>query len=505
MNDPSRTNQELLEEISALKQRIQQLEQSESERKSAEVALRDSEERFSIAFRVNPAPMVISTVDDGVVLDANDRFLSMIGYSRDELIGKESSKLQIWVDYGARASFIKKFFKDGFLRDEAVQVRAKNGEIRDTLWSAELIKYKGREVVLSLLYEITERKHAEEALRESEKKYRTIVENINDAMYIHDLKGNIIDVNENACRMLGYERDKIVGANLSKIDNKWHRPENPELERLLQEGHLVFERENIRKDGSVMPVEVSVKIVHREGENFIQGFVRDITDRKRLTREIETSREQLRLLAAKLESSREEERTNLAREIHDELGQSLTALKLDLAWLSKKLPKEQAELLVKTKSMQKLLDGNVKLARDITTRLRPAILDDFGLLAAIEWQASDFGQRTGIKCLVKSNVKKINLSEDRSISLFRIFQEALTNIVKHSKASRVDVNLIKKNSTMIIEIQDNGKGIKKSELQKKGAFGILGIRERVSLLRGALDIDSLPGKGTTLRVTIQMN
>lgn len=599
-----------------------------AERKRVEEALRDSEERFSIAFRVNPAPMVISTLDDGVVLDANDRFLSMMGYTRNEMVGKESAKLPIWVDYDARTAFIRKFFKEGSLRGESVRVRAKNGEIRDTLWSAEAIRYKGREVVLSLLYDITERKRAEEALRESEEKYRTIVENLNDAMFIHDFEGNILDVNENACRMLGYERNEIVGVSLAKIDEKWRQPVNPELERLIQEGHLIFERENIRKDGSVVSVEVSVRIVRRGGKDLIQGFVRDITDRKRLekalrenearfrliaenmsdmirltdvhgtniyvspshekylgyrpeertgrhvmelvhpddiekvlrvfsrslktqsplkteyrirhadgryiwletigdiiydengrpqggifssrdvtdrkrlTGEIEKSREQLRLLAAKLESSREDERTALAREIHDELGQSLTALKMDLAWLTKKLPKEQTELLDKARSMQKLLDGNVKLARDITTRLRPAILDDFGLMAAIEWQASDFEHRTGIRCFVKSNVKKIKANKKLSISLFRVFQEALTNIAKHSDASCVVISLMKENSTLIMEIRDNGKGVRKSELRKKGSFGLLGIRERVSLLGGTLDIDSHTGKGTALRVSI---
>jgi PAS domain S-box-containing protein len=330
------------------------------------------------------------------------------------------------------------------------------------------------------------------------------VENTNDGIYLFDFDGNIIDVNENACKMLGYEREEMIGANLAKIDNKLRHPEKLELEKLIRGGRHIFERENIRKDGSIVPVEVSVKIVHHEGKDLIQGFFRDITERKRLAEEIRESREQLRLLAAKLESSREEERINLAREIHDELGQSLTALKMDFAWLAKNLPKEQTVLIDKAKSMQELLDGNVKLARDITTRLRPAILDDFGLLAAIEWQASDFDARTGIKCRVKSNVKKINLHKNLSISLFRVFQEALTNILKHSEASHVDINLMKKSNIMTIEIQDEGKGIKKSDLRKKGAFGILGIRERASLLGGTLNIDSHPGKGTTIRVTISM-
>ena len=142
-----------------------------TERKRAEETLKESEERFSVAFHVNPAPMTISTIDDGVILDVNDRWLSMLGYARDEMIGQEHAKLPIWLDYEARASFIRKFLKEGLLRGESVQLRTKSGEIRDTLWSAEVIKYRGREVVLSLLYDITERKLAEMALQESEERF----------------------------------------------------------------------------------------------------------------------------------------------------------------------------------------------------------------------------------------------------------------------------------------------------------------------------------------------
>jgi PAS domain S-box-containing protein len=182
-----------------------------TERKRAEEALKESDERFSVAFRVNPAPMTISTIDDGVILDVNDRWLSMLGYARDEMIGKETANLPIWLDYKARASFIRKFLKEGFLRGEPVQLRTRNGEIRDTLWSAELVKYRGREVVLSLLYDITERKQAEEKLMEAYRRLDEIIEFLPDATFVINADSKVIAWNRAIEQMTGVSKVEMIG------------------------------------------------------------------------------------------------------------------------------------------------------------------------------------------------------------------------------------------------------------------------------------------------------
>ncbi|MGZ6292476.1 MAG: PAS domain S-box protein [Syntrophales bacterium] len=256
-----------------------------TKRKRAEETLRESEERFSVAFHVNPAPMTISTIDDGVMLDVNDRWLSMLGYARDEMIGQETIKLPIWMDLKARASFIRKFLKKGFLRGESVQLRTKSGEIRDTLWSAEVITYGGREAVLSLLYDITERKRAEMALQKSEERFRFMVETTRDIIYTIDVNGVLTYVNPTAERIMGYSIDELKG----KSFEQFVAPECIDLVKdrfkraMKGESIPVYETDMIRKDGTRLPIEFNGVTTHdSEGKpSGRYGIGRDITERKR--------------------------------------------------------------------------------------------------------------------------------------------------------------------------------------------------------------------------------
>ena len=268
-----------------------------TERKRAEETLKESEERFSVAFRVNPAPMTLSTVDDGVVLDVNDRWLSMLGYARDEMIGQKSANLPIWADYEARASFIRKFLKEGFLRGESVQLRTKSGEIRDTLWSAELVKYRGREVVLSLLYDITERKRAEEALQESEERFRLMVETTQDIIYTVDERGFLTYVNPTTERIMGYSINELKGKYLDEII----APEcidsvKDRFKRAMKGEHIpVYAADLIRKDGTRLPIEFNgVTLYDSEGKpSGRYGIGRDITERKQAEEKIREAHRRL--------------------------------------------------------------------------------------------------------------------------------------------------------------------------------------------------------------------
>jgi signal transduction histidine kinase len=211
---------------------------------------------------------------------------------------------------------------------------------------------------------------------------------------------------------------------------------------------------------------------------------------------------QMRALAARLHSAREEERTRVAREIHDELGQALTAIKLEFTSLLHDLP-EQPELAApRGQSILRLLDQTIQSVRRIATGLRPGILDDVGLVAALEWAAEDFQTRTGTRCRVDLPDADIALDPERATALFRIFQETLTNIARHADATQVDVRLGKENGNLILEVRDNGKGIGEEHLSAGTSLGILGMRERVLLLGGTLTISGTPEKGTTVRVLL---
>jgi PAS domain S-box-containing protein len=218
--------------------------------------------------------------------------------------------------------------------------------------------------------------------------------------------------------------------------------------------------------------------------------------------ELKESYERLRELAANLESVREEERTQIARDLHDQLGQALTAMKFDLAWLANRLDQKDAGLAQKAKAVTDQMDAMIKTVRRIATELRPAMLDDLGLAASLEWQARDFEKRTGIVCTVSAPAEDVPLANDQSVALFRIFQEALTNIARHANAQNIEVLLSAAPHKIILEVHDDGRGIQMHEIGGRHSLGLLGMRERATRLGGTFEIKGVPGEGTIVTVTV---
>jgi signal transduction histidine kinase len=237
----------------------------------------------------------------------------------------------------------------------------------------------------------------------------------------------------------------------------------------------------------------------------VQRALREASDRaerRRTAERLKKSHEQLRALSMYLQHIREDERIRISRQVHDELGQALTGLKMDLYWLSTRLPKNLRAVREKTKTMSAHIDSTIQTVRRISTELRPGILDDLGLVAALEWQAGEFQKRTGIKCEVTSELPEAILDQELNTAFFRIFQESLTNVVRHAGASQVDVRLWEKEGNLWMEIKDNGRGISEAELSNTKSIGLLGMRERAALLSGEVTISGAPGQGTTVRVRI---
>jgi signal transduction histidine kinase len=213
---------------------------------------------------------------------------------------------------------------------------------------------------------------------------------------------------------------------------------------------------------------------------------------------------ELRALARQLQSVREEERSRIAREIHDELGQALTGLKMDLSWIAKRLPAGNEPLAEKAGAMFSLIDGTIGAVRRIATGLRPEVLDQLGLAAAIRWQAREFQVRTGIRCYVDVPVNGIALDAERSTAVFRIFQELLTNVTRHAAATRIDVALRAREAALVLEVGDDGKGIDAAQLTSAKSLGLIGMRERVVPFGGRVEISGIPGKGTRALVSIPL-
>ena len=233
------------------------------------------------------------------------------------------------------------------------------------------------------------------------------------------------------------------------------------------------------------------------------GTITDITERMHAEIEIDSSRKQLRALTVRLQNIREEERTHIAREIHDDLGQALTGLKMDLVWVNNKLQGSDEAMQKRLKSMMDLADSTIHKVRKLATDLRPGILDDIGLAAAIEWQGKDFSERTGIDFSFHLD-EELQMDEKRSTAFFRIFQESLTNVIRHAQAKNVAITLRRDGSNVLLTIEDNGKGIAPNELANPRSVGILGMKERAASFNGEVNVIGVQGKGTTVRVRIPL-
>lgn len=237
------------------------------------------------------------------------------------------------------------------------------------------------------------------------------------------------------------------------------------------------------------------------GDVMSEGIISNITQGKRSELDLLRSREQLRELSSHLNTVKEQERASIAREIHDELGGTLTAAKIDLLWLTRRLPADNIEMRTKAASVEILLDQALEIGRRVARSLRPGILD-YGIAATIEWQAREFEKRLGIPCAVACANDEMQLDPDLSTALFRIFQETLTNIAKHADAHRVDVTLSDDGNVVVLEVVDDGRGIGEEDLAKPGSFGIRGMLERAQTLGGTLVVGARARGGTQVRVSI---
>ncbi len=356
-------------------------------------------------------------------------------------------------------------------------------------------------------------------VRRAEIKYRSLVEQMSMITYITTLDKSIgtLYVSPQIEAVLGYTPEEWLadpGLWVQLLHPEDRDRVLAEVQKSLQSTDGVLFQLEYRiftRSGAMLWLydeAISVKNELNEPD-FLQGIMYDVTERKRFEEELKSSHERMRELAGHIEAAREEERTRIARDIHDELGQVLTCLKIDLAWMDKKLHAKgqtarPALLLKKIAAMQDTINSTVQMVRKISTGLRPVILDHFGLSAAIEWQASEFQSLTGIQCQFSTTAETpdLPLDEKAASAIFRIFQELLTNITRHAKASEVTISLGKGRSMLNLEVQDNGRGITERESLQANSFGLLGVRERVALLGGRFDIKGIAGKGTTVTVRI---
>lgn len=349
------------------------------------------------------------------------------------------------------------------------------------------------------------------ALGDSRERLQGIIDSAMDAIITVDDQQRIVLFNPAAEQMFGCPAADALGASLERfIPERYRMPHRQHMAHFGATGssnRTMGGNMNIvacRASGEEFPADISISQVARDGHKLFSAIVRDITLRRRAEAELEKSHQQLRDLTGSLETVREDERTRIARELHDELGQQLTGLKMDLSWMESRLPDGKPELAAKLDSMTKLINATVASTRRISAELRPLVLDDLGLAAALDWLARDFSGRNGLEVSIDIGPDDWVLDNALATTIFRIAQESLTNVARHAEASRVRISLAQSGGRLILAVADNGRGMAPGATEKRGHFGLLGIAERIRALAGELRISSQPGEGTTLSVSIPL-
>lgn len=434
----------------------------------------------------------------------NRQFEVVTGYTGDEIARMHPIDFFDESDKEYITGRIQEVFTKG-VNDAEVSFINKEGIKIPYYFKAILINYNGESCLLGTGIDISERKRAEEELRLSEQKYKLLFDNNPLPMWMLSLPElDIIDVNEAATEHYGYTREEFLALN--SVDLRPPGEILRYLEKARSEGGGVRYSEgwhHIKKDGTMIDVEVFAHDLDYDQKKVRLVLVNDVTEKKKATAALNESLENIRQLTDYIQNIREEERTHIAREIHDELGQQLTVLKMDVSWLGKKLNTADNEpARQKLKNLADMLDGTVKTVRRISSELRPSLLDDLGLVAAMDWHLREFEKRSGVKVLFNEPAHELTMPETIKTGLFRIFQESLTNVARHAEAKQVKVELSERDGHFILQIGDDGKGFDKLQADNKRTLGILGMKERTVMMGGNYEICSEPGRGTTVIISV---
>jgi PAS domain S-box-containing protein len=357
----------------------------------------------------------------------------------------------------------------------------------------------------------TERRGVDRTLKSAQNRIANVVDSAMDAIVSMDEHQRIVLFNAAAEKVFGWKRRDVMGKPIEVlIPERLRAAHHGHIERFGSTGttsRRMGDRTvlvGLRSSGEEFPIEASISQIREEGSRFYTVILRDVTERVLAEHALRQSKDELREMAAASHKVREQEKSRIARELHDELAQSLTSLKMDVMGLKDQLPQEQRPLAARLDTMAGMLDGMVTATRRISADLRPLILDDLGLVPAAEWLTQNFTQRSGVKCEFSVDPPELELQDPHATAIFRILQESLNNVARHAHATQVEATLDGTGREIVLRVRDDGTGFEAGAARKPQSFGLAGLRERVSLLDGELKVETAPGRGTLIEVRIPL-
>jgi PAS domain S-box-containing protein len=442
---------------------------------------------------------IMITDKAGNFIEANPSMCELVGYSREELLGTHVARLidpeQLKTD-----PFTLDHNAAGLPELRERRMVHKNGTIIEVEANVKLAP-DGR--LLAILRNVTERKRIVQQMLREKAMSDSIINSLPGVFLLREYQGKNLRWNKQFEEISGYSAPEIPDLDVYSFYEEDEQVNvRQRVQNMLTTGRSSAEVRIVKKNGDRLPFLLTAIVVKLEEKTCVMVMGFDISERKKAEEELNLANEQLRHLSAHLQNIREEERKSIALEIHDELGQQLTALKIDLAWMMKRCSGDQ--LLDRLSGMDSLIDHTIDTVRRISSELRPSILDDLGLAEALDWQSAEFEKRFLIPSRFLCRVPDVGIDAAIVTGLFRIYQESLTNVARHAEAGSVSGSLKLVEGDLVLEVADDGKGFDMQATGKKGGFGLLGMKERTAMMGGTCSVSSSPGAGTTITVSVPL-
>ncbi len=515
--------------------------------KRTEEALQASETRYRRLFETAQDGILILNEETGQIDDVNPFLTDILGYTHEEFIGKKLWEIGAFKNTEASKAVLAELQRKGYVRYEDLPLITKDGREIEVEFVSNAYMVNHHKVIQCNIRDITVRRVAEKELKRSQKLFHTIARVSPVGLFLTDNEGQCVYVNEYWSDITGLSSEGSYGegwaralypADKKRVLNAWYQavqrdlPFESEFRFRKQNGSIkwvigkaIAERD-MRGDrlgyvGTIIDI-TERKMVEKELQGAYDGLEervverttqlvtsntllkQEIEKRKIIGEKLKESQERLRNLTNHLQQVREQERSYLSRELHDELGQVLTGMKMDIRWIERRLPEDGASIAERLSAILQLIDSAILSVQRLSLSLRPPALDDFGLNEVVGMVLTDFQKRTNIACEFISTPHHIELNKEISTEVFRIFQEALTNIARHANAQKVTILLRNVGHRLIMEVKDDGRGITKKEIMDHQSIGLTGMRERAYALEGTLEITGLRGRGTTVTISIPL-